>query len=324
VSVLTQREAGRDQPGRSRKRDINSASTVKPTPPVGLVAPTLCPRCDTPAAAANGERAAEQCAQCSLQLRWCGNCRGVAGPFDRFCGFCGFELIRGDRPGAVRRLWVLVALVPLVAGLGYGLWAARAPAAVAGVMRAAPRTTPAQPSNVTEYGSQGLGLRYSAPRDWTVVDYTGGAGARALVVVTRAQADQAAAAGVAGDLSALDHVQSALVALGRPAQGGGLVADPRDPLAALTAEVAPLVAAPPAGTAVEVARPIHAVSIGGRPAAEVVLKLTRGDDVAYLRRDLVYAPHGSAAPQVQVDALVPAAEWPSAGTDTVTRSLRFR
>lgn len=94
--------------------------------PVGLVAPTLCPRCDAPAADGEGGRTAEQCGQCSLQLRWCGNCQGVAGPFDRYCGFCGFELLRGERRSPLWRLWLLAALVPLVAGLAYGAWASGA------------------------------------------------------------------------------------------------------------------------------------------------------------------------------------------------------
>jgi hypothetical protein len=49
-------------------------------PPLALTAPTLCPRCDAPSGLA------ELCLQCALQLRQCGNCHGVAGPFDRYCG----------------------------------------------------------------------------------------------------------------------------------------------------------------------------------------------------------------------------------------------
>jgi len=304
---------------------INPLSTIKLTP-VGLVAPTLCPRCDTPTADVNGQRDVDQCPHCSLQLRWCGNCRGAAGPFDRYCGFCGFELIGGDQPGRLRRLWVVVALVPLVAGLAYGIWAARVPAALDGVVRAQRQAAPASASSALEYASQGLGLRYSAPRGWTAVDYTRGPAARPAVVVAQAPADQAAASAAMGDLGRLDHPQSTIVTLGRPPLDGGLVADARDPLAVLTAQVAPMVAAPPAGVGVEVVQPAHAVSIGGRPGAEVVLRLTRDGGVTYLRRDLVYAPHAGATALVRVDALVPAPDWPAANAGPVTavvRSLAF-
>ena len=44
------------------------------------------------------------------------------GPFDRYCGFCGHELVRGlDRP-IWWRLWLLAALVPLAAALTGGIW----------------------------------------------------------------------------------------------------------------------------------------------------------------------------------------------------------
>ncbi|TME09144.1 MAG: hypothetical protein E6I69_04000 [Chloroflexi bacterium] len=92
-------------------------------PPLALVAPSLCPRCDQPAMvlALYEDQA---CAHCGLQLHRCGSCHGVAGPFDRFCGFCGHELVRGvDRP-IWWRLWLLVALIPLAAALISGIiWA---------------------------------------------------------------------------------------------------------------------------------------------------------------------------------------------------------
>jgi predicted amidophosphoribosyltransferase len=62
-----------------------------------------------------------RCAYCGLQLHLCGNCRGVAGPFDRFCGFCGHEMVRGATRPPWWRLWLLAALVPLAAGLIYGI-----------------------------------------------------------------------------------------------------------------------------------------------------------------------------------------------------------
>ncbi len=62
-----------------------------------------------------------RCAHCSLQLHQCGRCRGIAGPFDRFCGFCGHEMVQGVTRPMWWRLWFLAALIPLVAGLIYGI-----------------------------------------------------------------------------------------------------------------------------------------------------------------------------------------------------------
>jgi hypothetical protein len=264
--------------------------------------------------------------QCSLQLRWCGNCHGVAGPFDRFCGFCGFELIRGGRRNPLWRLRALVALVPLVVGLGYGLYVARAPAAVTGVVHGVLQPTRAQPAAVADYASRPLGLHYSGPPNWTVVDYTAGEHPQPTVVLSRDAVDQSAATAAAGDLAQVDQPQASLIAISRPPTDGTLVADTRDPVAALTSELAPVVAAPPPGVRVAVVRPVRAVTVGGRQAAEAVLRLDRGDAVAYLRRDLVYAPYGAVPALCRVDALVPAAEWPAADTSavsTVLGSLRF-
>ena len=56
------------------------------------------------------------------------SCHGVAGPFDRYCGFCGHELVRGEERAPYWRLWMLAGLIPLVAGLVYGVvWAASHP-----------------------------------------------------------------------------------------------------------------------------------------------------------------------------------------------------
>ena len=89
-------------------------------PPLALVAPSLCPRCDQPAMLVDsGEDA--RCGHCGLQLHQCGSCRGVAGPFDRYCGFCGHEMVRGESRPIWWRLWLLAALVPLAAGLIYGI-----------------------------------------------------------------------------------------------------------------------------------------------------------------------------------------------------------
>ncbi len=84
-------------------------------PPIALTAPSLCPRCDSPA------MLPDYCIHCLLQLRQCGGCSGVAGPFDRYCGFCGRDLMAGERRSPVWRLWLLAALIPLAAGIAFGL-----------------------------------------------------------------------------------------------------------------------------------------------------------------------------------------------------------
>jgi len=292
----------------------------------GLAAPTLCPRCDASAPAVNGERPADRCPVCSLQLSWCGNCRGVAGPFDRFCGFCGFELIRGEPRSPLWRLWQVALAALLAAGLGYGLWAAGVPSALAGGVRTllSSRATSIEPS--AGYGSRMLAVGYSIPGDWAAVDLSTGPSPEPMVVLSRSPLDRSAAADSGGDLTRVDQVQSTVMALSRPAGGTTVVADARDPVVALTSQVAPLVAAPPPGLKVEVAEPVHAAAVGNRNGAVVVLKLTRGDAVTYLRRALVYAPRPGVAAIFQVDALEPAAEWPAmdrSAVATVIRSLNF-
>lgn len=90
-------------------------------PPLALVAPSLCPRCDQPAMLLNHSSEEERCAHCGLQLHQCARCRGVAGPFDRFCGFCGYEMVQGERRPLWWRLWFLAALLPVALGLAYGI-----------------------------------------------------------------------------------------------------------------------------------------------------------------------------------------------------------
>lgn len=210
--------------------------------------------------------------------------------------------------------------MPLVAGLGYGLYATLSPAA-AGILHRAQRPHRVAPTPFAQSRSQVLGVRYSGPPGWTVVDYTTGPNPEPALVLTRDAADQAAAAAAVGDLAQVDQPRSSVIAVARRPLDVTPVADPGDPVAALTSEVAPLVGTPPAGVRVEVVRPVHAVTIGGRPAAEVELKLERDSGVAYLRRDVVYAPHDQAPQMCQVDALVPEAEWPAAETGTVSKEV---
>jgi hypothetical protein len=288
-------------------------------PPLGLGAPLLCPRCDTPATLA------DHCIHCALHLRQCGNCRGIAGPFDRYCGFCGFEMLRGERRSPLWRLWLLLALVPLAAGLGYGVWVARLPVAATGAVTAAVRPTPTPETKA--YAAQSLGFNYAIPKDWTSIDYTRSADAtRAFpfVVAARNQADQALAQEARGQVAAA-RTQSSLVSLGRPAVDTSLVGNASAPAGVLTSEVAPLLAAPPPGTKVEVERPVRSTTIGDRPAATVVLKLTRDGSVYYLERALIYSPRGGLPPLIHVEALVPGVSWQTgdeAQVETVIRSVR--
>jgi len=90
-------------------------------PPLALIAPRLCPRCDHPAMVMNHSSEEVRCAHCGLQLHQCSRCRGVAGPFDRYCGFCGYEMVQGTNRPMWWRLWFLAALLPVALGLIYGI-----------------------------------------------------------------------------------------------------------------------------------------------------------------------------------------------------------
>ncbi len=175
-------------------------------PPLALVAPSLCPRCDTPATLT------DYCIACSLQLRQCGACQGIAGPFDRYCGFCGDELIFGGRRLLLRWLWLLVVLVPLVAGLGYGLSPHRLPGAgtvARFVAQAKPATAPA---TTAEHANQELGIRFQAPAEWTAADYTIPA---TMAVTARQPGDTGRAVDASGELAGI-RPQAGLLVISRP------------------------------------------------------------------------------------------------------------
>jgi hypothetical protein len=287
-------------------------------PPMALTAPTLCPRCDAPAIMT------DHCVQCALQLRQCGACQGTAGPFDRFCGFCGHEMILGDRRSPVWRLWLLAALVPLAAGillgaLGFGVPVTHAVGRSVGLI---PKATPV-PGSINSLRSHTLSFSYSVPRDWTAVDYTLSSDpARVLpfVIASRLSADGTKAADAKGELADLKP-QGTVVDLGRPATDLSLVA-PDDPKAVLTSRVAPLVIAPPAGSKIEVVRQVKSITVGGRPGAEVVLRITTGTIVVYTERAFVYAPLAGAAAMFRMEAVAPAADWEGGDGDRVEAILQ--
>ncbi len=289
-------------------------------PPMALTAPTLCPRCDAPAIMT------DHCMQCALQLRHCGACQGVAGPFDRFCGFCGHELILGGRRSPLWRLWLLLALVPIAAGLAYGIWSVRTHPVLGGLTGGASVPSPGL-GRTQQLRSQVLGFTYSLPEDWSAIDYgraSDPAKAMPFVVATRSGGDQAKAVDSKGDL-VLVKPQGAVVALGRPAVDASLV-DPADPKEILTSQVAPLVSNPPQGVKVEVAKPVRGLTVNGRPAAAVVLRVTRDGSVYYLERAFVFAPQTGASAMFRAEALVPQADWDggdSARVEAIIQSLKF-
>lgn len=277
-------------------------------PPAALTAPSLCPRCDSPAIMV------DYCIQCTLPLRRCGSCQGVAGPFDRYCGFCGYELVQGERRAPIWRLWLLAALIPLAAGLAIGVSPLSAPFAkrvqtIVGVSTPAPGTT-------TTLRSDALAFTYTYPKDWTAADDTRADPGRQIpfVVVTKVGGDQSRVLDAKGDLLQVKP-QGAVVAMGRPSVGSTAV-DATDPLAVLAFQLGPLLAAPPAGVKLDVAQGVRAININGRPGAEAVLRVTRDGQVYEFERAWVSTPSGL----FRVDALVPDADW-SAGDDQRVESL---
>jgi hypothetical protein len=231
-------------------------------PPLALTAPSLCPRCDAPA------MFVDECAQCALPLRQCPSCLGVAGPFDRYCGFCGNELVLGRRPAVATRLWLLAGLLPILVALGIGL-SPLGQAAVRGVTgRGAPPISAAVHPNLTD---RALGFSAVAPAGWS---YTPGVSA-SLGALTSTSADSGIpAAGPGGLLTA--SPKGAVLLLGRPAVVVPGV-DPSDPVAVLAAQTSQLGAAPPAGFTLTTVTPVEQRTIGGRRAAYSLLSVAGPD-----------------------------------------------
>lgn len=272
-------------------------------PPAALTAPSICPRCDSPAIMT------DYCIACTLPLRRCGSCQGVAGPFDHYCGFCGYELVRGERRLPVWRLWLLAALIPLVAGIAFGVSPYGAELS-RGVGTLVGPATPAPPAATPAARDANLALGYTAPTGWT-------ASARGPLLVI---------AGSAPDADKVEAAQGNLLVT--PAQAGAIVVsrppvdapvDTSDPQAVLVFELGRLLQAPPAGVRLETARPVGKLSVGGRPAAEAVLRVTRQDGSAwYFERAYLAGSKGL----VRVDALVPAADWSAGDEQRVEAAIR--
>ncbi len=250
------------------------------------------------------------CIRCSLPLRRCGSCRGVAGPSDRHRGFCGHNLAQGRRRAPAWRPWLLAALVPLAAGIVFGV-SPPGRSVARQVTTQVAASTPTPPVAVLRDPATGVG--YSPPRYWTASDQGG------FLVLTHWSPDARLLADAGNDLFAIKP-QSGVIEIGRPPidpAAGSL-----DPRLVLEFQVRQLLAAPPGEARLEIARTQRTFSVGGRPAAEVVLELSRGDGSAgYFVRAWIAAPSGP----VRVDALVPAAAWNAgerARVEQVIRTIR--
>ena len=254
-------------------------------PPLALTAPSLCPRCDAPALFV------EECNSCALPIRQCGSCLGVAGPFDRYCGFCGHEIVLGRKRSGARRLWLLVALIPIAAGLAVGL----SPLGQRAVRDAGSgrSTATATKPNLAD---QALGLTATTPRSWTH------SATASAVFVLSDPADQPVTSGSASALLTATP-KGAVVEIGRPA-----IADPgvdgADPVAVLAFETAQLLGSPPTGYSISTVQAVRAINIGGRVSARTELSLAGPGSVSYVfEKVYISAPRGGL---VLVEALAPA------------------
>lgn len=280
-------------------------------PPAALTAPSLCPRCDSPA------MYVDRCLQCGLQLRECGSCHGVVGPFDRYCGFCGHFLAEGEARSPAWRLWLLVAMIPIVAGLAFGLSPLSSPV-TAGVVHAILHTAPSPSVAPTPAGqlfrSPSLHLEYRVPDGWAPPADFNVDSVTPLpdVVVAKAAADTTLIRSTKGDLLATAP-SSALVMLGTP-DNIPAGADASDPSSVLAARIQELSLKPPAGYKISVYRPASSVLVDGRTGKEAVLQVTRPDGSMYDFEEVyLKGPNGL----FRVDALVPAAGWNAGDGDKV-------
>jgi hypothetical protein len=266
----------------------------------------------------------DRCGSCELPLRQCQACQGVVGPFDRFCGFCGHDLSAGDARPSTWRLWLLVAMIPLIAGIVFGISPMSGTLATRitqAVFRPVPSPAPS-PSPIAgkTLRSQNLKVVYVVPTDWSGFDYSLASKPQKLVVVTRIQSDANKVADLGGDLTGAKPAGTVMT-LG-PNSG----TSSSDPGILLAFQAGQLIAGPPAGTKVEIARETTALSIDGHPSAEVVFKLTRADgSVWFLERAYISNPAGPAS-LFRVEALASQADWTAGDQekiDSVITSIRL-
>ena len=287
-------------------------------PPVALTAPTLCPRCDAPALYE------DRCTSCGLQLGKCGACHGVAGPFDRFCGFCGHDLTAGEVRSQAWRLWLLVAMIPMVAVLVVGATLYGGPtASQVGRLIFKPQPAASPSAGATKlFRSPNLHLVYAIPTDWSPSDYTlSPTTPLPMVVVARISADLATFGSTKGDVLAAKPA-GALLTLGPLAQAPPGV-DAADPSSVLGADISSLTIKPPTGLKIDVFRQAQTITVDGKAGKEAVLKVTRADGaVVYLQRAYLTAPSGL----FKIDALVPQSDWDAGDgrkVEAVIQSVRL-
>jgi hypothetical protein len=289
-------------------------------PPVALTAPTLCPRCDAPALYE------DRCTSCGLQLGVCGACRGVVGPFDRYCGFCGHDLSAGEARSPVWRFWLLVAMIPMIAVLVVGATFFGGPVAKrVGDAVFPPSASPSpSPGAATKlYRSPNLHLVYAVPADWpSPADYSlSTTTPLQQVVAARMEADIATYGSTKGSPLAAKP-GGALIALG-PLGQAPPGADANDPSSVLGADVASLTLSPPTGLKIAVAQPAQSITVDGRTGKSAVFKVTLSDgSVYFFERAYLVSPAGL----FRVDAMVPQADWVSGDrvlVDAVIQSVRL-
>ena len=231
---------------------------------------------------------ADECAQCALPLRRCGSCQGVAGPFDRYCGFCGHELVLGRKRSPAWRLWLLAGLVPILAALAVGV-SPLGQSAVRSVASTQPAAAPTKP-NLTD---RALGFSRALPSGWRYATV-----APNLSAVTSDPSDNAAAASTS---LVTATPRGAVVLLGRTAISASGV-DTSDPVAVLAYQTAQVTASPPAGVTLATVTPVKQRTIGGRRGALSVLSVIGSDGTARVDEKAYVATPGGL---FLVEALLP-------------------
>ncbi len=276
-------------------------------PPAALTAPSNCPRCDAPALYQ------DHCSSCGLQLAQCGACRGIAGPFDRYCGFCGHDLAAGELRSPVWRFWLLVAMIPMVGALILlTIFGGPAVSKVSQfVLRPAAEASPVPAQGaVRALRSQNLHLDYAVPRDWVGYDYSLDRSAPLpIVVVSRLSADGISFGDTRGDILAAKPT-GVLMTLGTLSDSRAAT-DAHDPATALTSDAANFAARPPSGLRIDLLRRISGFLANGRAGREAVFKVTRLDGTTLIFERAYISGRDSL---FRVDALVPQSDW-DAGDD---------
>jgi hypothetical protein len=265
----------------------------------------------------------DHCVQCALPLRLCGACHGVAGPFDRYCGFCGYELVQGDKRTPVWRLWLLLALVPLAAGIVFGIspLAVKVGPVAKLVAGAQPAPSPTTNVHLTKFVEENLGFNYALPAGWKADDYTLAQTPEPFVMASVADGDRFSAGHLNGELITATPT-GPVMSLGRPPLDVSAV-DTGNPQAVLAFQVSQLLASPPAGVKYTVVKPVHAITVGHRQGAEVVLKVATGSVTTYYER--VYIATGT-QPLFRAEAADTASGWEGGDAgqvEAVVQSLTF-